>query len=174
MPSPNLGIEAVSFAYSESLTATRFALTRLDPARRAGRRSGTRKTRPRRVPVVIAGEMGGRGESLRAFGKLPDPMEDRQQVDVGERELRVDEIAAGERLTVCWRAGGRWIRTSGSWSRGRQTVMGEVTAFSKPGADLLGNRRFESISLQQGVHCELDPNKSGAGAADPWGAHPAA
>ena len=103
MPSPNLGIEAVSFAYSESLTATRFALTRLDPARRAGRRSGTRKTRPRRVPVVIAGEMGGRGESLRAFGKLPDPMEDRQQVDVGERELRVDEIAAGERLTVCWR-----------------------------------------------------------------------
>src|ERR1700731_5014482 len=54
-------------------------------------------------------------------------------------------------------AGGRWIRTSGSWSRDRQTVMGEVTAFSKPGADLLGNRRFESISLQQGVHCELDP-----------------
>ena len=30
-------------------------------------------------------------------------------------------------------AGGRWIRTSGSWSRDRQTVMGEVTAFSKPG-----------------------------------------
>jgi hypothetical protein len=29
--------------------------------------------------------------------------------------------------------------------------MGEVTAFSKPGADLLGNRRFESISLQRGV-----------------------
>jgi hypothetical protein len=50
-------------------------------------------------------------------------------------------------------AGGRWIRTSGSWSRDRQTVMGEVTAFSKPGADLLGNRRFESISLQQRV-CE--------------------
>jgi len=48
-------------------------------------------------------------------------------------------------------AGGRWIRTSGSWSRDRQTVMGEVTAFSKPGADLLGNRRFESISLQRGV-----------------------
>src|ERR1700724_2328746 len=51
-------------------------------------------------------------------------------------------------------AGGRWIRTSGSWSRDRQTVMGEVTAFSKPGADLLGNRRFESISLQRGVSCE--------------------
>src|SRR5580700_6206949 len=49
--------------------------------------------------------------------------------------------------------GGRWIRTLGSWSRDRQTVMGEVTAFSKPGADLLGNRRFESISLQQRV-CE--------------------
>src|ERR1700731_5350943 len=32
--------------------------------------------------------------------------------------------------------------------------MGEVTAFSKPGADLLGNRRFESISLQRGVWCE--------------------
>src|SRR4029077_13479856 len=51
-------------------------------------------------------------------------------------------------------AGGRWIRTSGSWSRDRQTVMGEVTAFSKPGADLLGIRRFESISLQRRVLCE--------------------
>jgi hypothetical protein len=34
--------------------------------------------------------------------------------------------------------------------------MGEVTAFSKPGADLLGNRRFESISLQRRVACEPD------------------
>jgi|HubBroStandDraft_6_1064221.scaffolds.fasta_scaffold763696_2 hypothetical protein len=49
----------------------------------------------------------------------------------------------------------RWIRTSGSWSRDRQTVIGEVTAFSKPGADLLGNGRFESISLQRLVRSEL-------------------
>jgi hypothetical protein len=31
------------------------------------------------------------------------------------------------------------------------------TVSSKPGADLLGNRRFESISLQRWVHCELAP-----------------
>ena len=49
----------------------------------------------------------------------------------------------------------RWIRTSGSWSRDRQTVIGEVTAFSKPGADLLGNGRFESISLQRRVRANL-------------------
>jgi hypothetical protein len=46
-------------------------------------------------------------------------------------------------------AGGRWIRTSGSWSRDRQTVMGEVTAFSKPGADLLGNRRSDDRGVRQ-------------------------
>jgi hypothetical protein len=37
---------------------------------------------------------------------------------------------------------------------GRETVnpiVGDGTACSKMGADLLGNRKFESISLQQGV-----------------------
>jgi len=33
--------------------------------------------------------------------------------------------------------------------------MGDGTAVSKTGADLLGNRRFESISLQRRVRCEL-------------------
>src|SRR5580704_4196786 len=42
---------------------------------------------------------------------------------------------------------------------GRETVnpiVGDGTACSKTGADLLGNRKFESISLQQRVGCELD------------------
>jgi hypothetical protein len=64
----------------------------------------------------------------------------------------------GSQVRTGLAGGGRWIRTSGSWSRDRQTVMGEVTAFSKPGADLLGNRRFESISLQQRVACEPEDN----------------
>src|ERR1700730_17144380 len=34
--------------------------------------------------------------------------------------------------------------------------MGDGTAVSKTGADLLGNRRFESISLQRRVRCEPD------------------
>jgi hypothetical protein len=34
--------------------------------------------------------------------------------------------------------------------------MGDGTAVSKTGADLLGNRRFESISLQRGVCCGLE------------------
>ena len=34
--------------------------------------------------------------------------------------------------------------------------MGDGTAVSKTGADLLGNRRFESMSLQRGVSCEPD------------------
>jgi hypothetical protein len=37
--------------------------------------------------------------------------------------------------------------------------MGDGTASSKTGADLLGNRKFESISLQQRVSCE--PESSG-------------
>ena len=40
---------------------------------------------------------------------------------------------------------------------GRETVnpiVGDGTDCSKMGADLLGNRKFESISLQRGVHCE--------------------
>jgi hypothetical protein len=40
---------------------------------------------------------------------------------------------------------------------GRETVnRGDVTAVSKTGADLLGNRRFESISLQRRVRNEPD------------------
>ena len=41
---------------------------------------------------------------------------------------------------------------------GRETVnpiVGDGTACSKTGADLLGNRKFESISLQERVTCEL-------------------
>jgi hypothetical protein len=37
-----------------------------------------------------------------------------------------------------------------------QTVIRDGTAVSKTGADLLGNRRFESISLQRGVESEPD------------------
>ena len=40
---------------------------------------------------------------------------------------------------------------------GRETVnpiVGDGTACSKTGADLLGNRKFESISLQERVRCE--------------------
>jgi hypothetical protein len=38
----------------------------------------------------------------------------------------------------------------------RQTVMGDGAAVSKTGTDLLGNRRFESTSLQRRVSCEPD------------------
>jgi hypothetical protein len=41
--------------------------------------------------------------------------------------------------------------------------MGDATAVSKTGADLLGNRRFESISLQRGVGCEPAARASYAG-----------
>jgi hypothetical protein len=34
--------------------------------------------------------------------------------------------------------------------------MGDGTAVSKTGADLLGNRKFESISLLRRVRCELN------------------
>jgi hypothetical protein len=44
--------------------------------------------------------------------------------------------------------GGRWIRTIGSWS-GDQTVMGDGPGCLEKGADLIGNRRFESTSLQR-------------------------
>src|SRR5712664_1615011 len=77
----------------------RLALTRLFTAWRAGGRAGSLEARPRRVPVIIAGQMGCVGERLRAFRQLPDAMEDRQQIDVGEGELLVDEIAGlGDRL----------------------------------------------------------------------------
>jgi hypothetical protein len=43
--------------------------------------------------------VGRGGERLRAFGELPDPMQDRQQIDVGEGEVIADEKAgAGDRL----------------------------------------------------------------------------
>ena len=49
---------------------------------------------------------------------------------------------------------------------GRETVKPPCdTGLSKTGADLLGNRRFESISLQRGVHCE----PRAPGRRSPWG-----
>ena len=39
---------------------------------------------------------------------------------------------------------------------GREAVKPSCETLSKTGADLLGNRRFESCSLQQRVRCELD------------------
>jgi hypothetical protein len=74
-----------------------------NPARDAGSagaagrslgRCGPHKTRPPRVPVVVAGEMGRRGERLRALRQLPNVVEDRQQVDVGEGEAIGNEKAA--------------------------------------------------------------------------------
>jgi hypothetical protein len=50
------------------------------------------------MPVIICGKMASCGERLGAFRKLPDPMQDRQQVDVGEGEPVAGEIAgAGNR-----------------------------------------------------------------------------
>jgi len=48
-----------------------------------------------------------------------------------------------------------------------QTVIRDRTAVSKTGADLLGNRRFESISLQRRVSCEpedrtIEPTTAGS------------
>jgi hypothetical protein len=54
-------------------------------------------------------------------------------------------------------AGGRWIRTSGFWSRDRQTCHGRRGCCLETGPDLLRNLKFESISLQERVHCELAP-----------------
>jgi hypothetical protein len=62
--------------------------------------------------------------------------------------LRIDKIH--------YDIGGRWIRTFDSWSRDRQTVMGGGPAF-ETGADLSGNRRFESITLHQRVRYETFP-----------------
>ena len=52
-------------------------------------------------------------------------------------------------------AGGKWIRTSSSC---REAVNrdGRRTGCPEIGTDLLRNRRFESISLQQRVRCEPD------------------
>src|SRR5712672_2674950 len=44
------------------------------------------------------------------------------------RKVKMLLSSSGLHETRRWRAGGRWIRTSGSWSRDRQTVMGDGTA----------------------------------------------
>jgi hypothetical protein len=56
-------------------------------------------------------------------------------------------------------AGERWIRTSGSkcQSRDRQPSREAGLLSRKRGADLVRNRRFESISLQRRVCCEPIP-----------------
>jgi hypothetical protein len=51
-----------------------------------------------------------------------------------------------------------------------QTVIGDGTAVSKTGADLLGNRRFESISLQRRVRTKRTHRRTiSAGNAVPTG-----
>jgi hypothetical protein len=47
------------------------------------------------------------------------------------------------------------------WSRDRQTITGDSTAFSKTEADLLGNRKFEPTSLQRRVSPAPQPFKLG-------------
>src|SRR5580704_14691654 len=76
-----------------------FALTSRGSLRRARRRGGALETRPLGVPGVIGGKMRRGGESFRAFRELLDAKEDRHEVDVGEGEEIVDEMAAaGDRL----------------------------------------------------------------------------
>jgi len=51
------------------------------------------------MPVVIGGKMGSAVERLRAFGDKPHVIEDRHEIDVGEGELIIDQIAGpGDRL----------------------------------------------------------------------------
>ncbi len=45
------------------------------------------------MTLVIGGKMARRRQSFCAFGSLPDPVENRQQIDVGECEPIIDEIA---------------------------------------------------------------------------------
>jgi hypothetical protein len=59
----------------------------------------------------------------------------------------------GSQWTLRWREMDSNFRFLVVRPSNRQTVMGDGTAVSKTGADLLGNRRFESISLQGRV-CE--------------------
>jgi hypothetical protein len=82
------------------------------------------------------------------------PMGDRLQLKLSAptaaaRELRHRFVKKRVRTRLA--TGRRWIRTFGSWSRDRQTIMGDGTAFWKTEADLLGNRKFESTSLQRRV-----------------------
>ena len=58
---------------------------------------------------------------------------------------------AGSLLTLCWREMDSNVRFLVGK---RQTVMGDGTAVSKTGTDLLGNQRFESTSLQRRIVCE--------------------
>src|SRR5579859_3342286 len=80
-------------------SVARLVLTRLCATGWAGGRSGRLETRPRCMTFVISGEMGCGGESVGSFGQLPDPVEDRQQVDVCECQLVTREMAGlGDRL----------------------------------------------------------------------------
>src|SRR5215831_8369753 len=70
-------------------------------------------------------------------------------------------------------AGGKWIRNFGPW--GRQVLRRNPNSFREIDkarrlgtvAILARNRKFESICLQRGVHCELAPNWYGRPRA-PW------
>ena len=61
-------------------------------------------------------------------------------------------------------AGGRWIRTLGPGTKEPVFVAeGELrdrTQAAKKGCFFMRYRWFESISLQRGVRCELDPTAS--------------
>src|SRR5438046_210884 len=63
------------------------------PAWGARGRRGALEAWPRRVPFVIICKMGGGSECFGAIRKLSDPIEDRHQIDVGECEPVIDEIA---------------------------------------------------------------------------------
>jgi hypothetical protein len=59
-------------------------------------------------------------DGLRALGKLPDPMQDRQQIDVGEGELIVDQITGpGDRLVQ----NSQLLASSNSYSRPRAAML---------------------------------------------------
>src|SRR5262245_59794674 len=102
VPNPEVrGISPVPFlrwrpiqAASRKLAATNLALTRVYTARGTRRQRGTLEARSCGVPAEITGEVCRPGQSLCTFRKLPDTVEDRQQVDVGERELIVDKITS--------------------------------------------------------------------------------
>src|SRR5690348_9261369 len=67
--------------------------------RRPRRRRGALKTRPGRVRLEIAAEMSRGNESFCAFGREPDAIEYRKQVEIGEGQLIVNEVACfGNRI----------------------------------------------------------------------------
>jgi hypothetical protein len=63
------------------------------PRRPPGRRNGARRARARRMALKIGRQMFGFCQSRRTLGHLWEVEKDRQQVDVGERELIADEMA---------------------------------------------------------------------------------